>query len=115
MTRTEIINSTDNVVDTMVKIAGTNWDRRRVVTKSMRRRMLQMYGAGKSLSKIADHFDVSYDTVKRTVFDSYNESEKERKRALSKKYTVEYNPNRLVDRADYKRQLLKEHKSVIIS
>ena len=115
MTRKEIINSSDSVVDSMVKIAGTNWDRRRVVTRSMKRRMIQMYEAGKSISKIADHFNVSFDSVKRSVNEMYNETEKARKRELSKNYPSTYDPFAVKDRANYKRHLLIEGRGVIIS
>lgn len=114
MTRKEIINSPDTVVDSRVRIAGTNWDRRRVVTKDMKRRMIQMYKAGKRISHIANHFDVSFDSVKRAVDESYNESEKARKREVNKnnKY-YRYDPFSARDRADYKRKLLIENKKNI--
>lgn len=115
MTRKEIINSTDTVVDSKVRIAGTNWDRRRVVTKDMKRRMIQMYKSGKRISHIAEHFDVSFDSVKRAVDESYNESEKARKREVNKnnKY-YRYNPFSMKDRAEYKRKLLTENKKNIV-
>ena len=85
MTKKEIINSADSTLNSMIKIAGTNYDRRRKVTTSMRRRMMQMYGSGRSISSIADHFSVSYDTVKRTVDEIYNKSEQIRKKELNKR------------------------------
>ncbi len=112
MTRKDIINSSDSVVNKVVHIAGTNYDRRRKVTKSLRRRMIQMYNAGKSISYIADYFSVSWDTVKRACVESYNESEKLRKRDLYRRmrYTTEYNPTKKRELANYKRLLLKENK-----
>lgn len=117
MTKKEIINSADSTLNSMIKIAGTNYDRRRKVTNSMRRRMLQMYGAGKSISSIANHFSVSRDTVKRTVDESYNESEKIRKKELRNRmgYEPEYDPTRHKELANYKRKLLKENKKLIVS
>ena len=114
MTKKELINSSDYVIDKAVKIAGTNYDSRRKVTKSMKRRMIQMYEAGKSIYSISDHFNVSYDSVKRAVNSMYNESEKARKREVNRRhnYYVGYNPTRLSDRANYKRQLLMENKKI---
>lgn len=116
MTRKELIESPDYVVNSKVKIAGTNFDRRRVVTKSMQRRMIQMYEAGKSLQTIAAHFDVSPDTVKRAVSPMFNETEKARKRDLArtKKYISEYDPEAFSERAQYKRRLLSEKKKSLI-
>ena len=117
MTKSELIKSPDYVVNNHVRIAGTNFDRRRKVTKSMKRRMIQMYEAGKSISKIANHFNVSYDSVKRAVVPMYNEIEKARKRSIASKYnaSLEYDPGRSSERADYKRKLIMENKSVVIS
>ena len=117
MTKTELINSPDYIVDNRVKIAGTNFDRRRKVTKSMKRRMIQMYESGKSISTICRHFGVSYDSVKRAVVPMYNEMEKARKRSIAKKYNLglEYDPARAPERADYKRKLIMENKPIIIS
>lgn len=118
MTRKELIESSDYVVNSRVKIAGTNFDRRRVVTKSIQRRMIQMYEAGKSLQTIAAHFDVSPDTVKRAVSPMFNETEKARKRDLArtKKYISKYDPEAVSERAQYKRRLLSEKKrSLIVS
>ena len=116
MTRKELIESPDSVVNSRVKIAGTNFDRRRVVTKSMQRRMIQMYEAGKSLQTIADHFGVSWDTAKRSVSPMYNETEKARKRAIADRYTSEYDPTAKAERAAYKRMLLaQKKKSLVVS
>lgn len=116
MTRKELIESPDYVVNSKVKIAGTNYDRRRVVTKSMQRRMIQMYESGKSLSSIAEHFDVSVDSVKRAVSPMFNETEKARKRELARvqKYIYEYDPEAVSERAQYKRRLLSEKKKSLI-
>jgi len=117
MTKKELINSSDYVVDKAVKIAGTNYDRRRKVTKSMKRRMNQMYEAGKSIYSISEHFNVSYDSVKRAVNSMFNEAEKARKREVNKKHGpyTDYDPSNLSNRANYKRQLLMENKRLVIS
>lgn len=114
MKKSELINSPDYVVNNSVKIAGTNFDRRRVVTKSMKRRMIQMYESGKNINNIADHFNVSYDSVKRAVNPMFNETEKARKRVVAKNYTTVYDPERFAERAEYKRKLLSENKKLTV-
>ena len=117
MTKRELMKCSDSKFNSIVKIAGTNYDRRRKVTKSMRNRMNQMYDAGKSIYSIADHFNVSPDTVKRTVDEFFNESEKIRKRDLNRRmgYRTAYDPTKTKELADYKRNLIKENKKLIIS
>lgn len=117
MTKKELINSSDYVVDKAVKIAGTNYDRRRKVTSYMRKRMIEMYESGKTIHSISDRFGVSYDAVKRAVNSSFNESEKKRKNEVNKRYNyrVEYSRKRMSDRANYKRQLLMENRRLITS
>lgn len=117
MTRKELINLSDSKLNSRVKIAGTNYDRRRVVTKDMKRKMNQMYNAGKSIYTIAEHFGVSNDTVKRAVDPIFNEEEKARKRSVYEKYkyTNSYDPNYASEIAEYKRNLIKNNKKLIIS
>ena len=117
MTRKELINLSDSKLNSTVKIAGTNYDRRRVVTKDMKRKMNQMYDAGKCIATIADHFDVSCDTVKRAVIPMFNETEKARKKEVRKRYgyTTPYDKCYKAEVADYKRELLKNRRPLIIS
>lgn len=116
MTKNEIVNSSDYIINKMVKIAGTNYDRRRKVTKSMKRRMIQMYESGKNISYIATYFNVSYDSVKRAVNPMFNETEKARKRQVAKDHNYySYNSNSFKERANYKRELIKNRKNVIFS
>lgn len=113
MTRRELITSTNSTVDSMVKIAGTNYDRRRKVTNDMKRKMTQMVNAGKAYSTIAEHFNVSADAVRRNTDAEFNASEQQRKRELAKRagYRSESNA---AERAEYKRGLLKAGKKLII-
>ncbi len=116
MTKKELINSSDHFVNENVKIAGTNYDRRRKVTGDMKHRMVQMHNAGKSYSTIAAHFNVCYDTVKRTVEPYYNELEKERKRLLQLEKNYQYKvPGVDKELADYKRSLLEKRRPLLIS
>jgi len=102
MTKRELTELSDAKFDRAVKIQGTNYDRKRKVTKSMQRRMIQMVNAGKSINAIAKHFSVSPFTVK------YN---------TDPEWKAFYNANRsgehygaasdVEDRIAYKRDLLE--------
>ena len=98
------LKKTDREIDMAVKIQGTNYDRKRKVTKSMKRRMEQMYASGKSYSYIADYFGVTPPTVK------YNLDEEFKTRTNSERnnYARNWKPDAttLPERADYKRGLL---------
>lgn len=117
MTRRELINLSDSKLNSTVKVAGTNYDRRRVVTGDMKRKMIQMYDAGKSIHTIAEHFGVVPDTVKRAVNSSYNESEKARKREVAREhgYRSNYSSAYYSKLAEYKRSLLERRRPLIIS
>ena len=91
-------------VDASVKIQGTNYDRKRKVTKDMKRRMEQMHESGKSYCYIADYYGVSYTTVR------YNLDENYKKRMNKKRndYARNWKPTTATfnDRVEYKRELL---------
>ena len=55
MTRSEVLKMNNNKLNDVVKIQGTNYDRKRKVTKQMAYRMTQMLNAGKSVSVVAEH------------------------------------------------------------
>ena len=108
-----IINSSDTKVDSMVKLQGTNYDRRRKVTKSIKHRMEQMYNAGKSYYKIAEHFGVDPRTVRYNLDENYRQSDiygrVMRAKKNNKKHNSTKDSNRitLADRAEYKRNLMQ--------
>ena len=104
MTRKELRNASDAVVDKMVKIQGTNYDRSRKVTKSIKRRMDQMRKAGKSFNEIAKHFNVAPSTVKYNIVEGFAE----KKKADRKLYARNWKSNwwDTVDRVNYKRSLI---------
>lgn len=104
-----IINSSDTKIDSMVKIQGTNYDRRRKVTKSMKRRMQQMYDAGKSYYAIAEHFSVDPRTVRYNLDEAFRKYDIElrTKRAKKKPSHSHTTPEKLANRAAYKREIIQ--------
>ena len=71
MTKREIMKLSDTALDKAVKIQGTNFDRKRKVTKQMQYRMKQMVDSGKSITYIAEHFDVTPQTVRYNTDPEY--------------------------------------------
>ena len=55
MTRKELCNQSDSFINKNVLIEGTNYDRRRKVTKDLIYKMSRMRNNGKSYSYIANH------------------------------------------------------------
>lgn len=60
----EVLMLTDDKLDKAVKIAGTDYDRKRKITTSVAQKMESMVRKNKSLSDIADKFGVSEYTVR---------------------------------------------------
>lgn len=111
MTKKEILKLSDSAIDKAVRIQGTNYDRRRKVTKQMQFRMMQMLNAGKSVNTIAEHFSVTPHTVKYNTDESYNSWYK-KNRTNNRYYTVHSSG---AERGAYKRNLLKSRKSVVFA
>ena len=99
-----IVDRTNSEIDNAVKIQGTNYDRKRKVTKQMKYRMRQMYESGKTYGYIADYYGVSYNTVRYNLDDKFKyESNKKRNT-----YARNWKPTSktFTDRVEYKRELL---------
>lgn len=105
----KIINSSDSRIDSMVKIQGTNYDRRRKVTKSMRHRMQQMRDAGKSYFKIGERFGVTAKTVRYNLDEAFRQYDIDTRKQRAKKKPAKprLTPEELADRASYKRSLMQ--------
>ena len=109
MTKREIMKLSDAKLDKVVKIQGTNWDRKRKVTKQMQYRMMQMLNAGKSVNSIAEHFDVTPNTVRYNTDPEY----KEWWNAYRSGKHYGANTSNVAERSAYKRSLLKARKELI--
>lgn len=96
----------DSSIDKYVRIQGTNYDRKRKVTKSMKRRMEQMYGAGKSYTFIANHFGVDPKTVRYNLDESFKKAINAERNNYARNWVADENV--LAERADYKRTLIKD-------
>lgn len=106
MTKRELMELSDAKLDITVKIQGTNYDRKRKVTKQIQQRMIQMVNAGKSLNYIAEHFSVTPQTVR------YNTDPEWRARYNATRDGKHYGlASNVKERAAYKRELLENKNS----
>lgn len=101
---TKFANKTDREIDAAVRIQGTNYDRKRKVTKSMKRRMEQMHNSGKSYNYIANYFGVAYTTVRYNLDKEYKEAWNKRRDDYARNWKP--TSETLTERAAYKRDLL---------
>lgn len=104
MNATTILMMPDDVLDDVVKIQGTRYDRKRKVTPEMAHEMLEMRNAGYGVEVIAYEFGVSTTAVK------YNTDEVFRKKHLSGCTGAHTGKDNITisDRVEYKRQLIAQ-------
>ena len=106
-----VINNSDSKLDSMVKIQGTNYDRRRKVTKSMKHRMEQMYNSGKSYYTIGDYFNVSPKTVRYNLDENFRQNDidarSKRAKNSAKKVDASVKAKSTADRIAYKKELMQ--------
>lgn len=59
MNALQVLTLTDDKLDEVVKIQGTQWDRKRKVTPDLAKQMSKMIKKGKKVSEIAEKFNLS--------------------------------------------------------
>lgn len=89
-------------------IAGTDFDRRRKVTKAMKLKMDKLVAQGKSLTSIADTFGVTPYAVKTNTNKAFRDAEHAR-RAQYPSYESETNVS---DIQAYKEDLIRSRRKV---
>jgi hypothetical protein len=113
MTRIEVLTLTDDKLDKVVKIAGTDWDRKRKITSSLAKRMESMISK-KSLSEVAEKFGVSEYTVRYNTDPAFRISEiwrcAEKTRRNGPKGKITCTPK---NRVAYKRSLVAAGKVTV--
>lgn len=105
-----ILQMTDKELDKMVKISGTQYDRKRKLTDRQVASAKRMFTKnGKSLHYIADKFGVDYRTIRYHLDETYRKSRisqantPDRKGASAKVYSQS-----LEERVAYKRKLIAQ-------
>lgn len=110
MTRKEILDMSNIEIDSVVRIAGTNYDRRRKISLDTVEKMCYLRYRGWSVTAIAEKFGCSYSAAK------YN-TEPEYKEMINKKrseYPASISYTTPSERGKYKRQLLERGKRLPI-
>lgn len=104
MNTATILMMPDDVLDDVVKIQGTRYDRKRKVTPEMALEMMEMRNAGYGVEVIAYEFGVSTTAVK------YNTDQEFRKKHLSGCTGLHTGKDRISigDRVEYKRRLVAQ-------
>lgn len=67
----EVLKLTDEELDKKIKIAGTDYDRKRKVTKQILKQLKTLERKGKSYSEIAQIMGLSYHAVKYNLNDEF--------------------------------------------
>lgn len=109
MTRKEIMRLSDATIDARAKIQGTDYDRKRVVTKKLLKKIEKLQGNGKSVSFIANKLGIDSKTVRYNTDPAYRAMRLEK--ASGKHTGTDYitADNRIA----YKRKLLLNKKIYI--
>ena len=106
MTKVEILTMMDGALDKAVKIQGTQYDRKRKVSKAQLKTLEKLNRQGKPIAEIARKTGLYYTTVKYNVDPVYRE---EHKAKCSGKHTGK-NKVSVSNRIAYKRQLVSAGK-----
>ncbi len=106
MKRRQVLKLSNTVIDKIVKIQGTNYDRKRVLTDKDRKKMLKLYSKGLSVQALAQRFNVSECCVKYNVVPNWKTIFNATRSGLH----TGVNNITANDRALYKRTLVKRRK-----
>ena len=102
-------NLSDAEVDKIVKIAGTQYDRRRVVTEKMLKQARKYLKKGKDYDYISRKLNVSVRTIRYHLDDEYREYRKKNSHTAGSKtysFSSEQLAEKLVERVLYKKSLV---------
>lgn len=102
MTKIEILTLTDDALDSVVKIQGTRYDRKRKVSDSIIAKARRMWSKKKTISEIAAKLGLNYTTVR------YNVDPEFKKAFNAKRSGAHTGTNHITvkDRVAYKRTLV---------
>lgn len=73
MNKIDILKLNDNELDKVVKIQGTDFDRKRKVTAQLLKKMIKLENRGKSYKDIAKKFGFTTKTVRYNLDPEYRE------------------------------------------
>ena len=107
MKREEVLKLDDSKIDKLIKLQGTEFDRRRKLSNKDILNIRKLFGRGTSISAIAEKYKVAYTTVMYHLSDMNKYS----MNALRTKYG--YNAqtaDKKQERIDYKRKLVESKK-----
>ena len=107
MNKKELLNKSDAQINRIIKIQGTNFDRRRKLTLNEVAKIRDYYfNKNISIAELAKKYKVSYHTIKYNVDDDYRYKSNFRRNF----YNVNSNIENLNERITYKKELIKKNK-----
>lgn len=112
MKKSELLKLNDSEFNKKVKVAGTNWDRRRKLTNKDIYEMKRMYSRNKSVSDIAEKFNVCNSTVKYHLFEHYKYEKNSNRWKYANNSISTYSKRK--ELINYKKQLLNSNKKLNI-
>lgn len=109
MKKSEVLNLSDNELDTLISIKGTKFDRRRKLTDKQVDGIKKYFKKGFTLTKLANRYNVSLVTIKYHVDPKYK-NRVNYNRTFYPNYTPIIYSQSLQERANYKRSLITSRK-----
>lgn len=111
MTKHEICSLTAQEVDSIVKISGTNFDRRRKLTDRQIKRIRTLYfKRNMTYQRIADKFDVDVRTIRYHVDPEYRRRRIDNAKMYQTPMDAKEYIARTEERGEYKRHLILRKK-----
>lgn len=114
----QIMMLDDQTLNKTIKIEGTEFDRRRVLTPKKEQRLKELYAAGLNFAELSRVFNISPHTAKMYIDPTY----REHRNNLIHEFRIqngypscsnEYLYKSMVDRAEYKRKLIARNQIVV--
>lgn len=110
MRKKELLQLSDSALDRAVKTQGTDFDRRRKITKNMAGKITRaMNKKDANMTKLAKELGVERRAIRYLLDEEYREREHKR---LSKYKYSSSKSGALQERATYKRELVKSNKRI---
>ena len=110
----KLFNLKLNMFDKKVILAGTDYDRRRKLTNKDIDNIKKEHDEGKSVSYLVSKYGVSYNTIKYHLTDTLGKKEFNKKRSQYPNNSYISSIEHRNERVEYKKNLLKEGKELII-
>ena len=111
MTKKEKLALSNAKINSMFKVAGTDYDRRRKLTNKEIYNIRKSYASGKDENYLADKYGVTASTIKYHVVPGYKEQAN--KKRVERGFNTSVSPNYRSFLAEYKRYLIEGNRKLL--